>query len=421
MNDLYKKVFIKLRILVFRYSLFSKIGKLLPYQFVNLVNRLLNTRLRVSKFVNIDQISNKSINATSDNVRIYSPSIYGKPEKSRVEEVADKSIYIHRLENFLVYPRSSLLINASNNSVFVEYNYTKSKDLIFKDDYIYEVVNCLIYYLPNKENIIKVKKGISLLGKGSWNYFHMLLEYLPKLYFIEDNKSEYTLLVNHAFRDQDSFMFLSGKLFNGEVLYVNDRDVILVDELIYVTTPLYLTFNKKTAFDLSDMRYNSRIIEWIGALNNILNEELTHKLEELEPFEKVFLSRSNLTRNYNCTGIEKIAENKGFMIVDFSELPFLHQIAIMRNAKFFVGPTGASLSNLVFCKAGTIGLTWMHSAWGEFPAYSTLAELCDVKLFYLQVKSSGSDYHGAYYLDEDYFSNTIDSIEKEYLSVNERV
>ncbi|CAA2099802.1 hypothetical protein MBUL_00337 [Methylobacterium bullatum] len=71
--------------------------------------------------------------------------------------------------------------------------------------------------------------------------------------------------------------------------------------------------------------------------------------------ERVYVTRRDAARRTltNQDEIEVEAAKHGFVVLEFSELPLWHKIAIARNARFIMGPHGGGLSHNVFARPGT--------------------------------------------------------------------
>jgi capsular polysaccharide biosynthesis protein len=71
-----------------------------------------------------------------------------------------------------------------------------------------------------------------------------------------------------------------------------------------------------------------------------------------------------------------LAKRAGAEIVDFEKLTPAETIQICQNCELFIGPHGASFSNIVFCNPGT---TVIEIAFGMNEVlYGRLAALCEL-------------------------------------------
>lgn len=72
------------------------------------------------------------------------------------------------------------------------------------------------------------------------------------------------------------------------------------------------------------------------------------------PAQKLFVSRQAEKRPLlNQAAIEATLREHGFLVVDPGTMPLRAQIALFKGASLVVGPLGAALSNIAFCKPGT--------------------------------------------------------------------
>jgi len=91
--------------------------------------------------------------------------------------------------------------------------------------------------------------------------------------------------------------------------------------------------------------------------------------------------------------------------VAMEELTFEEQIRTIRNADFIAGPTGASWTNLIFCRPDTHCLCWMAEESGDFASFSNIAMAVGVRLDYLTGRNEAGQkdkpYQQRYRLDID--------------------
>lgn len=83
-------------------------------------------------------------------------------------------------------------------------------------------------------------------------------------------------------------------------------------------------------------------------------EKLVSKIEvPPSSLEMIYISRRESGRYpENEDVIEELVRGHGFDIIELSQLPFLEQIALFKNAKFIMGTHGAGLANLVWGSRG---------------------------------------------------------------------
>lgn len=73
-----------------------------------------------------------------------------------------------------------------------------------------------------------------------------------------------------------------------------------------------------------------------------------------ESLRKIFLSRRNTYRRpYNDTEVEDLAKSMGYEIINTGTLSIKEQAELFHSADIIVAPTGASLTNVLFCRPKT--------------------------------------------------------------------
>ena len=83
-----------------------------------------------------------------------------------------------------------------------------------------------------------------------------------------------------------------------------------------------------------------------------------------------------MRRLLNEEELDPILERNGFVKVTLEALPIAEQIAIFRGADVIIGPHGAGLTNIMFCRPGTRILEIFPRAGLHSSAFMRLASLC---------------------------------------------
>ena len=204
----------------------------------------------------------------------------------------------------------------------------------------------------------RIKKKIkgqvlSLLtgGGGNSNYWHWLLDVLPRLEIIKklgvDNMIDYYLFpnLNKKFQEQTLDIIdlpvkkrLSSKYFRH--FFANK---------ILVTSHPYTLLNDPNLDSLN-------IPTWIS---NFLRDSFKEKAiqkSKIKSFpEKIYINRKDsslLNSRYiiNIIELEEMLEDHGFKSLTMSDFDFCDQVALFSNAKQVIGLHGAGFANIIFCK-----------------------------------------------------------------------
>ena len=314
------------------------------------------------------------------------------------ETISLPDIYFRIFYNARVSATSSSVIDGDKN-VFIE-------RVIHSDQEIFDYsagqikMHGMATAVVRLGDAEKIKKGIFLGGNGSFNYYHWVIEILSKFQFISALPScyaNYPLLISEdvelvsTFKETVDFF-----AENHSIVILKKENSYIVDNLIYIDSPSNLPFNLRNGnvFDLSYVRLNGGSINYIrtAVLAKIESCLCSNKLYS----KHIYMGRKGGRRNYNESEIFMYLEKYGFEKVYMEDLSFQEQVAVVHNADWIVGPTGAAWTNLIFCQSGTKGLCWMAEEYGDFSAYSTIARLVGVDLRYVTYKT-GAESTGELY------------------------
>ena len=201
----------------------------------------------------------------------------------------------------------------------------------------------------------RLDEGILLSGRCSTNYFHWLIEYLPKGLALESRPDLRRVpLIVDADMPRQHFESLKAVMGDWPVHLHRPRTLLHVAKLWLASTP---TFQP----DRFDRPY------WMGsALSEPHLDYLRRRaLEKVVPGPelpgRIYLSRRALRGRSvrNERRLEKEFERAGFLRVRPETLSFLEQVRLFHNAEVVAGPGGAAMTNLLFCRPGAkvLGLT----------------------------------------------------------------
>jgi tetratricopeptide (TPR) repeat protein len=235
-----------------------------------------------------------------------------------------------------------------------------------------------------------IKKGIFLGGNGTHNYYHWMVEILPKLEFLPalpERYQKYPLLVcDEVVRTPSLKETLDLFAKNHELVFLNRQMSYVVDELIYITTPSSVPFNlrgnqkgKPSHCVISDPS--------IGYVRRIALQSVTATSSESDYPKRIFFGRKSRKRNYNEDEIFGYLSKSGFTKIFLEDISFQEQVKAINHADIIVGPTGAAWTNLIFFHPGAKGLCWMAQESGDFSAFSTIAGIVGVDLRFVTYSS----------------------------------
>ena len=198
----------------------------------------------------------------------------------------------------------------------------------------------------------KVKGRVFNLTQGASgynNYAHWLFDILPKIKILSQV---------YSLKKIDHFYFSKLNDFQKEtfkILKLNQIKIIdsklykhcLIDDLIFCTHPNYF----KGTFSSAQNNIPKWIIDY---LRKIL---LPTANEKINRYKKIYIDRSDSQYNHckiiNDMEIQKYLKNLGFKVIKLSKHSLKKQISIFKNCNYVIGPHGAGMANLVFCKKKT--------------------------------------------------------------------
>lgn len=224
----------------------------------------------------------------------------------------------------------------------------------------------------NKPKKIKGTVCTLLCGGGASinNYFHWMIDVLPRIYLLKKTGT---------FDQIDFFVVPSCKLnYHKDTLKLLG---IRKDQLIVAGAELHLQADQliATVHPRGEKGYISP--KWLVDFHR---EHFLDKIKyKKDSPKKIYISRkdSKLRAIYNESEVIEYMEQKGFAICVLSQLSFLEKVQLFNQADFIVAPTGAGLTNILYCKKGTKILEVFKS--GTHINYFTLAYHMEVEYDFL--------------------------------------
>jgi capsular polysaccharide biosynthesis protein len=313
-----------------------------------------------------------------------------------IEQVQLPAVTLYHFENARVSVQSSSIL-LENSIVIERVKNVEVKRCNFYSGHVFMHGQKIALVCDLK--IEHLKKGIFLGGNGSSNYYHWMIEILPKLNYLNElDKHGYEgfpLLVsedvNHIKTYREALKYIAK---DRPVVILNKDKVYCVGKLAYINAPNNLPFNLKK-------NERMRIADFLTrpASINFLQNRLSTSVDLSPPTNgchRIFFARRNERRKYNQQQIFEIFRQQGFQKIFMDELSLKEQISLIYNAKVIAGPTGAEWTNLIFCRKGTKCLCWMAEGYGEFSAFSNLARTVGADLRYVTFKSNSKSIEGLY-------------------------
>ena len=197
-----------------------------------------------------------------------------------------------------------------------------------------------------------VQRGAHLMHEYAGNYFHMVAELLPRLLAAEELGLDPSLplLVQSELHPNLRQLI--------EILNERDRQIIPLDNRkIYTAHELHFISDVAS---IQDVYERPRLPE-----ETVLHQRLTRRVAERviaalapepppNPWRRIYVRRGNYYRApLNEQLVEEFLLNEGFELVLVDGLSLAAQVILFRQAAVVVAPTGAAVTNVLWCRPGT--------------------------------------------------------------------
>lgn len=249
-------------------------------------------------------------------------------------------------------------------------------------------------YLEDQQGLLKFGRNISeenpiyyegklavLSSPGSENWYHWLLQVVPRLKILQRFQVKYDqIYINNLkfpWQKESLRLALNYLGIDEKKLFCIEGDVVIQAATLIVSSIPYIpSLQSFTTFP-----------SW---LKTFLHEcYLFPNRAPTSP--KIFISRSQATvrKIVNELALSNLLKNYGFEIVHLEKMAVKEQASLFNQAKVIVGPHGSGFTNLIFCKPGTKVIEIDHALPGKDQRsfYKLFSELlnCPYIPFYTDV------------------------------------
>ncbi len=217
------------------------------------------------------------------------------------------------------------------------------------------------HFTKNKSNF-KVFQNTFVLGSNAANnYYSNLLQFLPRMLFINNNEIKIAIHRNSSTKFRN---FIKLVLDSKNIKY----SFVFLDDNFYkfenCKIPQFLEINRS-----------------IKTLKELI---IPNKKKTSD--SKIYITRedSSYRKIINESDIIPILQSKGYKVINPQLYEIDEQIQIFSQAEKIIAPHGSNLSNIIFCKPKTeiyeIGPYFSHDYEKVFEdRYKNLANICDLK------------------------------------------
>ncbi|MDY6449400.1 glycosyltransferase family 61 protein [Acinetobacter faecalis] len=377
--------------------------------YIKLIYYFIKFNLGIKKLVWLDLKKEKKLILKGVLTKTYIPN-FNLNQKSI--NITTPDVYVYYFNNVLGHIESSSFYD--QRKIFVERFYGIKQDVAKYSTGNIVAHNQDYALIFKHKNSISINDNVFFLGgNGVSNYFHWLVEILPKLVFLAKNESILNSISSIVVHENikkikslyDSLIVIMRVYgIDKTIIYVNNQTSIKFKNVLYMSTFNHVLFNFKGNCNKNYTYFlKSSLLEMSDAYKIKIKNSIDFCSKKFP--SKFFIRRgagvsSYNKRNYNEDDISRTLKKFNIVDIYIENYSFEEQIFLFSNAKFIVAPSGAFLTNLIFCKKETVIISWLSSNVSEFSVYSTLACFFDLKMHFIYSDQSvGESLHGKYYLN----------------------
>lgn len=319
--------------------------------------------------------------------------------------------YIGLLHDVCLVGGTRLIINGNKELLYDELAPFQHTDYGIKPNLILKMTakdQACVY--PKSVFNYRLKEGIVISCDYDYNYFHWLVECLPKLVFL-DSYEEFRDIPLLVRADLHPNLLAALAYINKThpVIPVNYGCLYSMKRLIYVSE----------LSRLLDRYYGAWNLGTDSVIGHYWLKQLIEKLklgyQVSTPWRKLYLSRGCRPRRLlNESELETKLLERGFEIIDLFAHTFDSQLQLFSQAAIVIAPSGAALVNMLFCQKNTKIISLTHEHEGiDFHLWPQLAAVSGVSVehFIGHRAFKLNTVHDDYSIPLDQFLDFLDRIE----------
>ena len=295
-----------------------------------------------------------------ERIHVQPPSVIGSFSGSLEEgEALCPPAYVSIIEDAVVIGGADFVIVKKDNILSDELMDFPGKDFGFKSPLVkYRRGNTLLLG-HIKESGFYIKEGIHLSCGHDANYFHWLIECLPKLILIDELKQfkDVPILIQKGLHKNLEAALARVNINNRPFIYLEPNVPYHVERLVYPSALSRIVdrYEGSPVFDVDIILSH----KWVSKVSELLKRDLQ---SDQKPWRKLFLTRRKGLRALgNLEQLELMLLEHGFEIVELDGASLDSQVELFSRASLVVAPTGAALTNMLFCPPGTKVIIFMSN------------------------------------------------------------
>jgi len=227
---------------------------------------------------------------------------------------------------------------------------------------------------------LKIDRCVLLTARGASNYFHWLIEVIPKLHLLDEHgKYKNMPLVIEANMPKQHYELLKNIIGNKRKILLADIDTHYIVKHAVIPSrlsSLVFDYQPDCRIEYDDFRFNPIAIQYLR--KRLLKGDASNNKRRL------YLTRkgSKIRSLVNEQEIEDLFKQYGFEIVYPGKLNFNEQLGLFSSAEIIAGPSGAAFSNIVFAPKNCKVMLFTQHGENTHVIYHALANAAGLEMFY---------------------------------------
>jgi len=220
-----------------------------------------------------------------------------------------------------------------------------------------------------------VREGILLSGRNDSNWFHWLVEYLPRLSQVGENMAPDVPVIVSSRTPETGIAALRA---------LTTRDVIVLDaSLAHRFDVLHILAPVVQILDTTRIPWGQGLTMNPGPVHD-MRGALGLAAQVVPPTRRVFLQRQSAHRGLrNEVELMDIARRHGLEVLDPSTMTWAEQLTMFSTTSLLVGASGAVMANYILMAPGSSILALTSDALGDFVLPAAIAGIVGAHFSYV--------------------------------------
>ena len=285
------------------------------------------------------------------------PSIWGIRDEELIVKRRLHETYIAEIENAIVFGENEIVVSRDIllSDIFTDVHADKmvlNKRIVKKIELKKRKVEI------NYHNYRKFpqNKAFYLGGIFPYSYYHFMINVLPKLFYLYQDKEyeDYPLLIDQRAYQNFRTIIDAFNIRKRKILCIRADTAYKIKRLVVVSNcALYDRYVKGAFYGVTGHIYDKNAIQFVRNHAFSLIENRDRKGNK----KRIYLSRKNMgeRRRIICEEvIEGIFHQHGFISIYPEKLTFFEQVEMFAQAEVIAGAAGAAFTNMIFLPSNAI-------------------------------------------------------------------